>query len=138
MTTSKETEDLNHPVLRRMVDEANCLPLADRMTLLKGLVPGIATELTPRQFGGLIAELQLKGERFYEAVEHPGIEYGFAGDEHGRLTIVDRQRPVRLGERIEFFPPHCDPTVNLYDRVWCVRSDKVEAVWDIAARGRSD
>jgi D-serine deaminase-like pyridoxal phosphate-dependent protein len=73
-----------------------------------------------------------------EPVERPGIEYGFAGDEHGRLTVVDRQRPVRLGERIEFFPPHCDPTFNLYDRVWCVRGGKVEAVWDIAARGRSD
>ena len=73
-----------------------------------------------------------------EPVERPGVEYGFAGDEHGRLTLVDPQRPVRLGERIEFFPPHCDPTVNLYDRVWCVRAGKVEAVWDIAARGRSD
>jgi D-serine deaminase-like pyridoxal phosphate-dependent protein len=73
-----------------------------------------------------------------EPVERPGVEYGFAGDEHGRLTIVDPQRPVRLGERIEFFPPHCDPTFNLYDRVWCVRGGKVEAVWDIAARGRSD
>jgi len=73
-----------------------------------------------------------------EAVERPGVEYGFAGDEHGRLTIVDRARAPRLGERIEFFPPHCDPTFNLYDRVWSVRGPRVEAVWDIAARGRSD
>lgn len=73
-----------------------------------------------------------------EAVERPGIAYGFAGDEHGRLAITDAARPPRLGERIEFFPPHCDPTVNLYDRVWGMRGEKVEAVWDIAARGRSD
>jgi D-serine deaminase-like pyridoxal phosphate-dependent protein len=73
-----------------------------------------------------------------EAVERPGVTYGFAGDEHGRLTITDASRPPRLGERIEFFPPHCDPTVNLYDRVWVMRGEKVEAVWDIAARGRSD
>jgi D-serine deaminase-like pyridoxal phosphate-dependent protein len=73
-----------------------------------------------------------------EAVERPGIEYGFAGDEHGRLTVTDPDRPLRLGERIEFVPPHCDPTFNLYDRVHVVRGDKVEDVWDIAARGRSD
>ena len=73
-----------------------------------------------------------------EAVERPGVEYGFAGDEHGRLTVTDPSRPPRLGERIELFPPHCDPTFNLYDRVWCVRGPRVEAVWDIAARGRSD
>jgi D-serine deaminase-like pyridoxal phosphate-dependent protein len=73
-----------------------------------------------------------------EAVERPGVEYGFAGDEHGRLSVTDPARAPRLGERIEFFPPHCDPTFNLYDRVWCVRGPRVEAVWDIAARGRSD
>ncbi|MBI1846443.1 MAG: DSD1 family PLP-dependent enzyme [Candidatus Rokubacteria bacterium] len=73
-----------------------------------------------------------------EAVERPGIEYGFAGDEHGRLTPRDPDRAPRLGERIEFFPPHCDPTFNLYDRVHVVRGSRVEAVWDIAARGRSD
>jgi D-serine deaminase-like pyridoxal phosphate-dependent protein len=73
-----------------------------------------------------------------EAVERPGIEYGFAGDEHGRLTLSDPDRPLRLGDRIEFFPPHCDPTFNLYDRVYAVRGARVEAVWPIAARGRSD
>ena len=73
-----------------------------------------------------------------EAVERSGFVYGFAGDEHGRLTLTDPSRGPRLGERIEFFPPHCDPTFNLYDRVWVVRGTQVEAVWEIAARGRSD
>lgn len=73
-----------------------------------------------------------------EAVERPGIEYGFAGDEHGRLTLRDPDRPLALGERIEFFPPHCDPTINLYDRFYVVRGERVEAIWPIAARGRSD
>ena len=73
-----------------------------------------------------------------EPVERPGIQYGFAGDEHGRLTITDPSRAPRLGERIEFFPPHCDPTINLYDRIHAMRGDKVESIWDIAARGRSD
>jgi len=73
-----------------------------------------------------------------EAVERPGVVYGFAGDEHGRLSLMDPSRAPKLGERIEFFPPHCDPTFNLYDRVHVVRGTNVEAVWDIAARGRSD
>jgi D-serine deaminase-like pyridoxal phosphate-dependent protein len=73
-----------------------------------------------------------------EPVERPGITYEFAGDEHGRLTVTDPSRAPRLGERIEFFPPHCDPTFNLYDRVYLVRGHTVEAVWPIAARGRSD
>ena len=73
-----------------------------------------------------------------EAVELPGLTYEFAGDEHGRLVFTDPARAPRLGDRIEFFPPHCDPTFNLYDRIHAMRRDRVEAVWDIAARGRSD
>jgi 3-hydroxy-D-aspartate aldolase len=72
-----------------------------------------------------------------EAVEWPGVEYSWAGDEHGRLTVMAPGRLPRLGDRIEFFPPHCDPTINLYDRIYAMRGDKVEAVWDIAGRGRS-
>jgi D-serine deaminase-like pyridoxal phosphate-dependent protein len=72
-----------------------------------------------------------------EAVEHPGVEYEFAGDEHGRLYVRDPARAPRLGDRIEFFPPHCDPTMNLYDRLYGVRGDRVEGVLDIAARGKS-
>jgi D-serine deaminase-like pyridoxal phosphate-dependent protein len=73
-----------------------------------------------------------------EPVERPGISYGFAGDEHGRLTVLDPDRRPRLGERIEFLPPHCDPTFNLYDRVWVVKGQRVVDVWQVAARGRSD
>jgi hypothetical protein len=72
VTTSRETEDLNHPVLRRLVNEANALTLADRITLLKGLIPGVAEEMTPRDFEGLVVELRMKGERFYDALMHPG------------------------------------------------------------------
>jgi 3-hydroxy-D-aspartate aldolase len=71
-------------------------------------------------------------------VERPGITYEFAGDEHGRLTVTDPSRAPQLRERIEFFPPHCDPTFNLYDRVHVVRGQAVESVWEISARGRSD
>ena len=73
-----------------------------------------------------------------EAVERPGVAYEFAGDEHGRLVVTDPSRRPSLGERIEFFPPHCDPTFNLYDRIYAMRRDRVEAIWPIAARGRSD
>ncbi len=71
-----------------------------------------------------------------EAVEWPGVEYSWAGDEHGRLTISDQDRAPRLGDRIEFFPPHCDPTINLYDQIYAMRGDKVEAVWEVSGRGQ--
>jgi hypothetical protein len=63
---------MNHPVLRKLVDDANRLSLAERITLVKGLVPGIADQLSEREFEGFIADIRLKGERFQEAKMHPG------------------------------------------------------------------
>ena len=72
MTTSRQTQDLNHPAIRALVNSANALPLSDRVTLLKALVPEIAREMSPREFEAAMVELRLKGERYYEAMTHPG------------------------------------------------------------------
>ena len=72
-----------------------------------------------------------------QPIDLPGVEYGWAGDEHGRLDVSNSQRRLKVGDRIAFIPPHCDPTVNLYDHIHAVRGDRVEAVWPIAARGKS-
>ena len=70
-------------------------------------------------------------------VDLPDVTYGWAGDEHGRLDLAEAARELKIGDRIEFIPPHCDPTVNLYDSIYALRNDRVEAVWPIAARGKS-
>lgn len=72
-----------------------------------------------------------------EARAIQGVTYAWAGDEHGRLDLTNASTEVKLGDRIEFVVPHCDPSVNLYDRLYCLRGDRVEAVWPIAARGKS-
>ena len=72
MTTSPETDWMNHPVLRRLVTEANTLTIAERITLVKGLVPGIADRLSAREYEGFIADIRIKGERYHEAKSHPG------------------------------------------------------------------
>jgi hypothetical protein len=72
MTTSKETEWMNHPRLRKLVTAVNELTLAERITLVKGLVPGIADELSDTEYEKFVAAIRLKGERFHEAQAHPG------------------------------------------------------------------
>jgi D-serine deaminase-like pyridoxal phosphate-dependent protein len=69
-----------------------------------------------------------------EAVGWKGLVYNRAGDEFGSLTAEAGARLPELGDRLEFLVPHCDPTVNLHDRLYAVRGDKVEAVWPISAR----
>jgi D-serine deaminase-like pyridoxal phosphate-dependent protein len=72
-----------------------------------------------------------------EPIGQPGLTYGWAGDEHGRLDMRAAARRLAVGDRVECRPPHCDPTVNLYDEIHALRGDRLEAVWPIAARGKS-
>jgi len=64
-----------------------------------------------------------------------GIAYQLAGDEHGFLNLNSPSRDIRLGDRLELLVPHCDPTVNLYDQLFCRRDGMIEDVWVIAGRG---
>jgi len=60
-----------------------------------------------------------------------GVKYCFAGDEHGILELDHPSREIRLGDRLEFYVPHCDPSVNLHPRIYAMREDRVEAVWPV-------
>jgi len=65
----------------------------------------------------------------------PKAEYVKASDEHGVVRIAPGTRAPRLGEKVRLVPGHCDPTVNLYDWLVCLRGEEVEAVWPVSARG---
>ena len=62
--------------------------------------------------------------------------YDWAGDEFGYLYPVEGASLPRLGDRTQLIPPHCDPTVNLYDRIYVCRGEEVEDVWSVMDRMR--
>lgn len=72
MTTSRETDWMDHPAIRELVDRAKDLSVAERVTLVKGLVPGIADELSEADYEQFATFIRLKGERYQEAKSHPG------------------------------------------------------------------
>lgn len=47
-------------------------------------------------------------------VDQPA-KYVFKGDEHGGLIFEDSTVTVPVGTQLLITPPHCDPTINLYD-----------------------
>lgn len=69
-----------------------------------------------------------------EPINLPGAGYRWGGDEFGYVDLVDCAIKPKLGDRIEFIPPHCDPTVNLYARIYTCRGENVEAIWQTIAR----
>ncbi len=63
-----------------------------------------------------------------------GVSFSWGGDEHGILGLTNASRAFQIGDHVEFITPHCDPNVNLYDRMFCVRGEKVVDVWRTVGR----
>jgi len=65
-----------------------------------------------------------------------GVDFHFAGDEHGVLVLPEGEQALRLGQVVQFVTPHCDPTVNLHDYYWVQEDDElIHSCWPITARG---
>lgn len=63
-----------------------------------------------------------------------GVSYRWGGDEFGILTLESPRQKINLGDKLELIIPHCDPSVNLYDRIYACRKDKVEEIWSVMER----
>ena len=66
-----------------------------------------------------------------------GVEYSFAGDEHGILKFTDPSREITVGDKVLLLTSHCDPTINLYDNYHVYAGEEVQDVWPVAGRGKS-
>jgi len=53
-------------------------------------------------------------------------------EEHG---MARTEEPVKLGEKIRFYPYHACTCANLNDEIIGYRGDRVEVVWPVKARG---
>jgi D-serine deaminase-like pyridoxal phosphate-dependent protein len=53
-------------------------------------------------------------------------------EEHG---MARTEEPVKLGEKIRFYPYHACTCANLNDEIIGYRGDRVEVVWPVRARG---
>ncbi|MBM3645749.1 MAG: DSD1 family PLP-dependent enzyme [Alphaproteobacteria bacterium] len=94
--------------------------------------PGLATV-----DAGLKAMATEKGPPQILAGAAAGSTTRFMGDEHLAVIAPEGGVAPALGERVVLVPPHCDPTVNLYDAFHVVRGDTLVDIWPVAARGRS-
>ena len=59
------------------------------------------------------------------------------GDEHLAVIAPEGQSAPAHGEQVILVPPHCDPTVNLYESYHVVKGDTLVDIWPVTARGRS-
>ena len=68
----------------------------------------------------------------------PGATLIRLSEEHGLIELEDPGAvPLEPGDVVEILPTHGDTTINLHDYFFAVRADRLEAVWPVAARGKS-
>ena len=71
-------------------------------------------------------------------IGEPGMDYAATSDEFGSISFTTPPtKSYKIGDKLEVIVPHCDPVVNEYDQMYGIRGDKVEVVWMVDARGKS-
>lgn len=73
----------------------------------------------------------------------PEVKYPTGGaifsmpQEHSRLRLDKAGPALTIGDKVELWVKDSNGTLNLYDHIYAMRDDRVEAVWDITGRGKA-
>jgi D-serine deaminase-like pyridoxal phosphate-dependent protein len=70
-----------------------------------------------------------------KVVAPAGVQVTRLNSEHGILQVGGGAVDLHIGSRVSMIPRYHGSVVIAYDQFICVRDNKVECVWDIAARG---
>jgi D-serine deaminase-like pyridoxal phosphate-dependent protein len=65
-----------------------------------------------------------------------GVKLRSLWDEHGVLEIKNFDSKLDVGDKIELVPTHPCTTIGLHDKMFCIKDDVLEFVWDIKTRGK--
>jgi len=73
---------------------------------------------------------------FGRVVEAPECVFHNQNEEHGFIDIRNAGRSFTVGDRVRIIPNHICPAVNLHERVYGIRGDRVEQMWQVEGRGK--
>ncbi len=70
-----------------------------------------------------------------QLLDRPEVTVVRKSEEHGVLDLSATDWRPRLGERVRIIPNHVCVSVNLQPRVFGVRGETIERVWEVGAKG---
>jgi D-serine deaminase-like pyridoxal phosphate-dependent protein len=73
---------------------------------------------------------------FGHVMEAPGARFHKMNEEHGFIDVARVGQEFGVGDRVHVIPNHICPAVNLHERMYALRGDTVEEIWDVDARGK--
>ena len=69
-------------------------------------------------------------------IEHPDAKIYGMSVEHGHVDVTECSHRFKVGEQLSVIPLHQGMTSNLHNELVGIRDDKIEAIWQIAGRGK--
>jgi len=64
-----------------------------------------------------------------------GVKGVYQREEISTVLFDRRDGSIRVGDVFEAIPPHSDTTAKIHDKYYCMRNNKVEAIWPNYGRG---
>ncbi len=68
--------------------------------------------------------------------EAPEALFVKMNEEHGYVDLAGARDRFRVGDRLRILPNHICVAVNLHERVYGVRNETVERIWEVEAHGK--
>ena len=68
-------------------------------------------------------------------VDYPAARFHQANEEHGFLDCTDCDTMPKVGDIVHIIPVHTCVVTNLHNQIYGLRGEKIEQVWEVAARG---
>lgn len=129
--------DVEYGIIGSKTDNASFTTFKPAMTLLTTVISSNRKDHVTVDSGtkSIYFDIQNKPK----IISHKGLHYdwGGFGDEHGKITADDNCVLPQNGEVLELIVPHCDPTINLYDKFYILNNGVIEDIWEIDLRGKS-
>ncbi len=68
-------------------------------------------------------------------VEYPAARLHKVNEEHGYVDCSACPSPPAVGEIVHIIPVHTCVVTNLHNQIYGIRGERIEEIWDVAARG---
>ncbi len=129
--------DVEYSIIGSKADSTSFTTFKPAMTLLTTVISSNRKEHVTVDSG--TKSIYVDAQNKPKIISHKGLHYewGGFGDEHGKITADANVALPKNGEVLELIVPHCDPTINLYDKFYIVDNGVVKDIWEIDLRGKS-
>lgn len=74
-------------------------------------------------------------EQFGYIAEYPAARLYKVNEEHGYVDFSACESTPAVGDIVHIIPVHTCVVTNLHNQLYGLRGDKIEVIWDVAARG---